>query len=274
MRPERGDIAAPELPGRIRWLGSEQAPRMSELTATSPVLVHFFDFAQLNSVRALPYIKEWRRRYEPLGLQVLGIHSPRFRFTAEKDVVTHGVEALGIEHPVADDSGYAIWHDYGVKGWPSLFLWARGGALAWFHFGEGEYRATEETIQELLRADDLTVELPEPMRPIRPTDAPGALVATPSPEVFPGGGPGEPWEPDSAGDALEIAYEAGGAWIVAEGEGDIRAAIDHREAKSVSPQGGPLLQIAEHSRHEKHELRIEASPGVRVWAISFAPGLP
>ena len=26
-------------------------------------LVHFFDFAQLNSVRTLPYVGEWARRY-------------------------------------------------------------------------------------------------------------------------------------------------------------------------------------------------------------------
>lgn len=246
---------------------------MSELTATGPVLVHFFDHAQLNSVRAMPYLKEWRRRYEPLGLRILGIHSPRFRFSAEKAAFTRGVERLGLEHPVADDAGYSIWHDYGVKGWPSLFLWARGGALAWFHFGEGEYQTTETAIQELLRADDLTVELPEPMAPLRATDAPGALVAPPSPEVFPGGGPGEPWESGS-GDALEITYEAGEAWLVAEGGDEVRAAIDGGEAIPLQVGDGPLLRIAEHPGHEKHDLRVEASPGVRVWAVSFAPGTP
>ncbi len=247
---------------------------MSELTATAPVLVHFFDCAQLNSVRTLPYVQEWRRRYEPLGLRVLGVHSPRFRFTAEKDVVAAGVEALGIEHPVADDSGYAIWHDYGVKGWPSLFLWSRGGALAWFHFGEGEYRATEEAIQELLRADDLTLELPEPMAPIRPTDAAGTLVAAPTPEVFPGGGPGDPWEPGPDRDGVEITYEAGGAWVVAEGEGNLDVAIDGGKARALPVAGGPLLEVAQHPRHEKHDLRITGRPGVRVWAVSFAAGLP
>ena len=32
---------------------------IAELTAAGPVLVHFFDFAQLNSVRALPYVIAW-----------------------------------------------------------------------------------------------------------------------------------------------------------------------------------------------------------------------
>ena len=57
---------------------------MAELAAAGPVLVHFFDFAQLNSVRALPYAIEWDARYRDAGLTTLGIHSPRFRFTAER----------------------------------------------------------------------------------------------------------------------------------------------------------------------------------------------
>ena len=67
---------------------------------------------------------------------------------------------LGIAHPIADDSAHAVWHDYGCEGWPSLFLWGRGGALRWFHFGEGDYVGTEEAIQELLRERDALTQLP------------------------------------------------------------------------------------------------------------------
>ena len=41
---------------------------MPVLTAAGPVLVHFFDYAQLNSVRTLPYLIEWDRRYREAGL--------------------------------------------------------------------------------------------------------------------------------------------------------------------------------------------------------------
>ena len=247
---------------------------MAALTAAGPVLVHFFDFAQLNSVRALPYVLEWRRRYAPLGLSVLGIHSPRFGFTADHATMAAGVEALGMEHPVADDSGYVIWHDYGCKGWPSLFLWARGGTLAWAHFGEGEYQATEEAIQELVRTEDVTAELPEPMAPLRATDAPGAGVVPPTDEVLPGGSPAEPWEatPDAA--RLELGYAAGGAFVVAEDDGEVRAGLDGAQPAPLERPAPGLVAIAEHERHERHRLTIEASPGVRIWAISFAPGVP
>lgn len=273
MRPERSDIGAPVLPGRIRWLNAPEPPELAALTAAGPVLVHFFDFAQLNSARAMPYVVEWQRRYGPFGLSVLGIHSPRFRFTGEADALQLGVALLGITHPVADDSDYAVWHDYGCKGWPSLFLWGQGGALAWAHFGEGEYEATERAIQEALREDDLTLELPEPIEPLRPTDAPGALVIPPSAEVFPGGSPATGWEPAPGEDTLRVEYEAGGVWIVAEGEGELEASLDGGEAVALEPSPAALIEVARHPGHEAHTLELRVGAGLRVWAISFEPGL-
>ena len=85
---------------------------MAATTAGGPVLVNFFDFAQLNSVRALPYVVAWAERYGPHGLATLGVHSPRFRFTGERDALAPALNRLGVNHPVADDSGYVI---YGGK---------------------------------------------------------------------------------------------------------------------------------------------------------------
>jgi hypothetical protein len=272
VRPSRNDIAAPEFPGRVKWLNAAAPPRIADLTASGPVLVHFFDFTQLNSVRALPYVLEWNRRYSPLGLSVLGIHSPRFRFSGERDAASAGIAELGVGHAVALDSDYAIWHDYGCKGWPSLFLWARGGALAWAHFGEGEYRETEEAIQDELRGQDLAAELPAPMAPLRPSDAPGALVAPPTPEVFPGGSPAEAWEPTEDAPGIELEYEAGGAYVVADGDAELRAGLDGAKPRALAGTG--LIALAEHPRHERHRLAVEADPGARIWAFSFAAGLP
>ena len=54
---ERENIAAPDLPAGIEWIG-EASQSMPVLTAAGPVLVHFVDFAQLNSVRHPPYLSE------------------------------------------------------------------------------------------------------------------------------------------------------------------------------------------------------------------------
>jgi hypothetical protein len=269
MRPERDNIAAPDLPEEIEWIG--EAPRsMPVATAGGPVLVHFFDFAQLNSVRTLPYVREWARRYQPHGLTTIGVQAPRFPFGAERGTVGAGLEGLGVEFPVAIDADRRLWHAYGCEGWPSLFLWKLGGALAWFHFGEGEYQATEEAIQAELREQDALRALPDPMDPQRPTDSPGAKVIPPTAELFPSGSWDEPW----TGAELEVPYEAGGAYATVEGSGEIKLDQGGVEMAPVEIDGPGLYELATHPHHSSHEMRLQPDPNLRIWSISFAAGVP
>jgi hypothetical protein len=274
LRPELDNIAAPVLPPRLRWIGAERAPVLAELTAAGPVLVHFFDFAQLNSVRALPYAIAWDRRYREAGLATLGVHSPRFPFTGDRATLAAALQRLGVTHPVAVDSDYAVWHDYGCEGWPSLFLWGQGGALRWFAFGEGEYAATEAAIVAELIAVDPEYRPPAPLEPMRATDAPGALVAPPTPEVFPGGSASQPWRGGADAEPLELAYEAGGAHVTIAGEGELRFALDGGAPRTLPIVWPGLYDLAEHDRHERHRLRLEPSAGVEVYSVSFSAGLP
>jgi hypothetical protein len=269
MRPERDNIAAPDLPEGLVWIG--EAPRsMPMLTAAGPVLVHFFDYAQLNSVRTLPYLVEWDRRYREAGLRTIGVQSPRFPFGADPVNVAAGLRDLGVDFPVAIDAKRDLWHAYGCEGWPSLFLWTTGGALSWFHFGEGEYRGTEEAIQAELRELDALQSLPEPMEPLRPSDAPGALVMSPTPEIFPGGS----WEQAWTGSELEVDYEAGAAYATMEGEGKLKATIDDNDSHQLQIDGARLYKLAEQGRHQAHQLKLEPSDDLRIWSISFAAGIP
>jgi hypothetical protein len=273
MRPEREDIASPDFPESLDWL-DEPPASMAMLAAGGPVLVHFFDFAQLNSVRTLPYVAEWARRYRDHGLTTIGVQAPRFPFGAARETVARGLERLGVGFPVAIDADRDLWHDYGCQGWPSLFLWRSAGALAWFHFGEGDYAGTEEAIQAELRELDALRELPAPMAPLRTTDGPGARVMAPSPEVFPGGSWERPWVGGEDGARLDIAYEAGGAYVTAEGSGELAVELDGGAASRVEVDGAALYALAEHQRHEAHGLILRPSPGLRVWSVSFAAGVP
>lgn len=273
MRPGRDNIAAPDLPEGISWVGREPES-MPALTAGGPALVHFLDFAQLNSVRTLPYLSEWSRRYREAGLSVVGVQSPRFPFGAEETAVAAGLGALGVDFPVAIDAEHELWGAYGCEGWPSLFLWSLGGALSWFHFGEGEYLATETAIQEELREIDALRRLPEPMAPLRPTDAPGAWVMTPTPEIFPGGSWEEPWTPGEDGDELTLEYAAGGAYATVEGSGEIAVELDGAPIATAAVSGPALYALAEHSTHEAHTVTLRPTPGLRIWSVSFPAAAP
>ena len=273
MRPGRENIAAPDLPRGLSWVGREPES-MPALTAGGPALVHFIDFAQLNSVRTLPYLREWSRRYRDAGLSVIGVQAPRFPFGAEQAAVAAGLGRLGIEFPVAIDAERDLWSAYGCEGWPSLFLWSLGGALSWVHFGEGEYRATEEAIQEELREMDALQALPEPMAPLRPTDAPGARVMAPSAEIFPGGSWERPWTAGEDGDELAVEYAAGGSFATIEGKGEIALELDGHGLEAIATDDPALYSLAEHPRHQEHRLVLRPSTGLRIWSISFAAGAP
>jgi hypothetical protein len=273
MRPQRENIAAPDLPAGLEWIGEE--PRsMPVLTAAGPVLVHFVDYAQLNSVRTLPYVVEWDRRYRDAGLRTIVVQAPRFPFGAVRETVAAGLARLGVELAVTIDTERLLWHAYGCEGWPSLFLWKTGGALAWVHFGEGEYLGTEEAIQAELREKDALRVLPEPMEALRATDAPGARVMPPSPEVFPGGSWERPWVAGEDGEELEVSYEAGGAFATVEGSGTLGVRVDGADGAEVDIDGPALYPLAEHPRHEQHGLTLSPSAGLRIWSVSFAAGVP
>lgn len=274
MRPSATDIAAPEFPSDLPWVNVAFL-RMEKLLGAGTVLVHFWDFAQLNSLRALPYLRAWHDRYRETGLRVIGVHSPRHPFARSEQAVRDAVARLAIEHAVVIDSDFAIWRDYGNEGWPSLFLWDRSGALRFLHFGEGEYLATEQAIQEVLAELDPRRPLPSPLEPMRETDAPGALVATPTPEILPGGSLEAPWQPAQGNDSLRIPYEAAGAYAAADGLGELTVTVDDdaEHAKTVPVAIAGLYQLASNQRHERHTLHLTATPGLRIYAISFAPGL-
>jgi hypothetical protein len=255
------------------WIGPPPAA-VERICARGPLLVQFIDAAHVSSVRTLPYLAGWSERYRELGLTLLGVNAPRFPFTADIEKLGAALARLGVGFPVASDSRYEIWHDYGCEGWPSLFLWGRGGALRWFHFGEGEYAATEQAIQAELSAGDPGLELPQPPAPLRPSDAPGALVATPSTEVFPGGSASEPWEPDEGNPPLELDYAAGGAWAAIDGQGALRVSLDRGPERAIEVGAPGAYELTAHERHEEHHIELSATPGVRIYSIGFSAAVP
>jgi hypothetical protein len=247
---------------------------IDRLVAAHPVLVHFFDFAQLNSVRTLPYLRAWHERYRSDGLSLIGVHSPRFPFTQDPGAVAAAAERVGIDWPVAVDPEFALWRIYEPHGWPALFLWGQGGALRWYHLGEGDYAATEEAIREALSESDGDHDWPSLLEPIRPSDVPDVKVIAPTPELFPGGSTEEPWSSTEGISSLELEYEAGGAYAATDGEGRIGIRVDGEDRDPVEVTSPGLQELTAHVRSERHTLRLEPSPGLLVYSIQFAAAVP
>ena len=260
--PPDADIVAPEFPPRLDWLNVAFL-RMDRQLGRHAVLVEFWDFARVHSLRTLPYLSAWHERYAAAGLRVIGVHSPGYSFGRDRDTVAAAVARLEIGFPVVLDPDFEVWRLYGNRGWPGRYLFDRRGGLRDLHYGEGEYEATELAIQELLREIDPDVSLPAPLAAVRPEDEPGVLLEPQSADV----------ELPADGDRLELVRD----WT--DGE-DFIEARDAGAAASVSFRGGGAYAVlsgadVEPGVHESPDGTVVAqSPGLRLHAFQFTPAPP
>lgn len=154
-RQRLGDEGSmPELDGAVGWLNSAALNRKS--LRGKVVLVDFWTYTCINSLRPLPYVKSWATKYADAGLVVIGAHTPEFSFEKQRENVENAVRNLKIAYPVAIDSNYEIWRAFNNQYWPAQYLVDGKGRIRYHHFGEGEYGELERIVQELLRENGAT----------------------------------------------------------------------------------------------------------------------
>ena len=211
------------------------------------VLVEFWDFCRANSIRTLPYMRGWHERYGGEGLRVIGVHAAGFEPSSDPDAVAAAVERLEIPYPVVIDAELEIWQRYGNLGWPGRYLFNQAGMLFDRHLGEGAYDETELAIQELLGVQRPLI------GPVRPEDAPGALLEPQSEDVEgPYSGP----------------YRAGGVWAVLDGHGNITV-----NGRPLAVEHPGCYELISHPHSTIGKLDIDLAAGVRCHAVCFTPGL-
>jgi thiol-disulfide isomerase/thioredoxin len=250
LRAPIDTIPAPLFPRDLPWVnvaGDGRTRGPSVLQRGRPLLVEFWDFCRPNSMRTLPYIKEWHARYAEDGLRVAGVHCPGFDPSRDEAAVRAAVARLGIAYPVLIDTDLVLWDEYENPGWPARYLFDGGARLFDYHHGEGGYLEAELAIQHLLGVER------EPLAPLRPEDAPGAVLCPPTQDQ-----PG----------AYSGPYQSGGVWAVLDGAGVV--AVNGDEAAVDHPGAYPLI---EHDRHTAGELRLEPGRGVSCLATCFTPGV-
>src|SRR5262249_38465010 len=139
----------PQLDGAVAWLNSD--PLTRESLRGKVVLVNFWTYSCINSLRELPYVRSWAAKYKDAGLVVIGVHAPEFGFGEERGNVEKAVRELKIDFAVPIDSDHGIWRAFSNEYWPADYFIDAKGRIRYHHFGEGEYDKSEHVIQELLR---------------------------------------------------------------------------------------------------------------------------
>jgi thiol-disulfide isomerase/thioredoxin len=141
--------AMPDLDGDMGWLNSVPLSRKS--LRGKVALVNFWTYTCINSLRPLPYLRNWAAKYNDAGFVVIAVHTPEFSFEHEPVNVENAVRDLNVTFPVAIDSKYRIWQSFDNQYWPAQYLVDAKGRIRYHHFGEGDCDDIERVIHELLK---------------------------------------------------------------------------------------------------------------------------
>lgn len=206
------------------------------------VLIDFWDYTCNNCIRTFPYISEWHKRYADKGLIIIGVHAPEFEFAKERENVARAVADFSLRYPIVMDNDLTIWNYLSNRCWPARYIFDIQGMLRYHHVGEGNYAEIETMIQKLLCEINKDIELPEIMKPVRDTDAPGAVCYTVTPKMYLGNEKGRIGNEEACGGTgifefldpgtyQEDTFYLEGTWCI--GPEYIHPASENREPCSI-----------------------------------------
>jgi cytochrome c biogenesis protein CcdA/thiol-disulfide isomerase/thioredoxin len=284
---------APDFHGITRWLNSKPLT-LSELRGRV-VLVDFWTYSCINCLRTLPYIRAWDDRYRDAGLTIVGVHAPEFAFERVASNVRENVRTLGIRYPVAMDNDFVTWQSWHNQYWPAKYLIDKRGHVRYFHFGEGEYRRTEDAIRTLL-GDDVPAATqladesphgqitPESYLGYERLDRNGGdpvVHDKPHAYTFPRGletselayGGGWTVEDERAvsglSAGLRLQYRARDVHLVLTGKGTVDVLVDGKPERKVRVTEDRLYTLVDRPRLGDHLLELRFSPGLAAYAFTF-----
>ncbi|MFT3899844.1 MAG: cytochrome c biogenesis protein CcdA [Gordonia sp. (in: high G+C Gram-positive bacteria)] len=291
---------APEFTGISQWLDGGPLS-MADLRG-KVVLVDFWAYSCINCQRALPHLEGWWKRYEPVGLRVVGVHTPEYAFEHDVANVRAGADKLGLTFPLAIDNDYGTWKAYQNVAWPAEYLVDATGIIRHVTLGEGEYDRTESYVRALLSAANPSVTLPDPVSlpDQTPTDkrrTPEAYLGAEKQQMYDGTGAYTEGVATTFADTGKPAlnrYRLGGSWSVSDeaitagpgatitltyrarevylnvaGTGTLTVSGD-RGNRTVGVSGPPDIRtVASSPDSQESTITIAVSPGLTAYSFTF-----
>ncbi len=145
---ERTRVRAPEIQGGRGWLNTDKPLSIAALKG-KVVLLDFWTYGCINCIHIIPDLKKLEAKYAN-QLVVIGIHSAKFQNEKETENIRRIILRYEIEHPVYNDSEYAVWQSYGVRAWPTQVLIDPAGYVVGAASGEGNYEVIDEAVAKLV----------------------------------------------------------------------------------------------------------------------------
>jgi thiol-disulfide isomerase/thioredoxin len=114
------------------------------------VLIDFWEYTCINCIRDFIVIKRWYGKYHPYGFDVIGVHYGEFNIGFDVNNVRAAVQRFQLPWLVVADQNGTAWKSYASEGWPERYLIDQKGNIVMKVFGEGNDRAMEMKLRELL----------------------------------------------------------------------------------------------------------------------------
>ncbi|HEU5458978.1 MAG TPA: thioredoxin-like domain-containing protein [Pyrinomonadaceae bacterium] len=157
---EKARVRAPEITGGQGWLNTDKPLSIAALKG-KVVLLDFWTYGCINCIHIIPDLKKLEEKYAN-QLVVIGVHSAKFQNEKETENIRRIILRYEIEHPVYNDSEYAVWQSYGVRAWPTQVLIDPAGYVIGGVSGEGNYevidQAIAKTVEEFRKKGELNEE--------------------------------------------------------------------------------------------------------------------
>ena len=143
-RTTKTRVRAPEIQGGSGWLNTDKPLSLAALKGKA-VLLDFWTYGCINCIHIIPDLKKLEAKYAN-QLVVIGVHSAKFKNEKETENIRRIILRYEIEHPVYNDSEFAVWQSYGVRAWPTQVLIDPAGYVVGVASGEGNYDVIDQAI--------------------------------------------------------------------------------------------------------------------------------
>lgn len=144
-----GDVNAPDFPEDAAWINASGPIQMADLRGKI-VMLDFWTYGCINCIHIIPDLKRLEAEY-PEELVVIGVHSAKFDSEGETDNIRRIVQRYEVEHPVINDSDFAVWNAYGVRAWPTVMVIDPFGKVVGQLSGEPLYSRIAPVIETMAR---------------------------------------------------------------------------------------------------------------------------
>jgi len=124
--PLRPGAEVPDLTGATEWLNGE--PDYASAKA-GPTLVHFWSVSCHICHDNMPTVRQWKAKYEPLGLKFVAIHMPRQEEDTDVARVKQMVTEYGIDEPTGVDNELKVAGAFENEFVPAYFLFDAEGKM-------------------------------------------------------------------------------------------------------------------------------------------------